>query len=206
MNQKDYQHAKELKRLFMWQAFAMLDFNEIDGDYCEFGCAGGTTFCLAYNMIMNFPAIKRHMYAFDSFQGLPQPGDNERHPKWVRGAMRQSLPDFRAILKAHGIQHYEIVKGFYSETLPKQKHPQNIALAYVDCDMYSSTQQVLEWLSPRLKHGMILAFDDYFCYSKDGASGEQKALSELELKADKFNFVQYRDIGWGGTSFIVEKR
>ena len=43
--------------------------------------------------------------------------------------------------------------------------PTDIALAYIDCDLYSSTMPVLEFLLPRLKNGMIIAFDDYFCWS-----------------------------------------
>ena len=52
--------------------------------------------------------------------------------------------------------------------------PTNIALAYIDCDMYSSTKTVLEFLLPRLKHGRTLAFDDYFCWADDRVSGGKR--------------------------------
>ena len=52
-------------------------------------------------------------------------------------------------------------------------------MAYIDCNLYSSTVTVLEFLAPRLKHGMIVAFDDYFCWSPTQVSGERFALHEF---------------------------
>src|SRR3989442_595986 len=69
---------------------------------------------------------------------------------------------------------YNVVPGFYDQSLtalPPEEVPSNIALAYVDCDMYSSSKTVLEFLLPRVKHGMIIAFDDYFSWSASQISG-----------------------------------
>ena len=58
--------------------------------------------------------------------------------------------------------------------------PANIALAFIDCDMYSSTRSVLGFLMPRLKHGMIIAFDDYFCWiRRPQPSGERRAMLDF---------------------------
>jgi hypothetical protein len=45
--------------------------------------------------------------------------------------------------------------------------------------MYSSTRTVLSFLESRLKHGMIVAFDDYFCWSSTQISGERRAFVEF---------------------------
>jgi len=82
--------------------------------------------------------------------------------------------------------------------------PARLALAYIDCDMYSSTSSVLEYLRPRLKHGMILAFDDYFCFSSERVAGEKLAFEELVAGETAWRFERYRDIGWAGASFVVE--
>src|SRR5690606_4931276 len=121
----------------------------------------------------SFTEIKRQrhaakMWAFDSFEGLPAPHDDrDDHPVWQQGTMVTTPLEFVELCSQRGIprQRYETVKGFYDETLPPLKEPQNIALAYIDCDMYSSAVSVLEFLRPRLKQGMIVAFDDYFCMS-----------------------------------------
>ena len=72
-----------------------------------------------------------------------------------------------------------IVVGFLNETLKKMgpnEAPTNISMAYIDCDLYSSTRDALEFLMPRLKHGMIIAFDDNYCWSANQLSGERRAM------------------------------
>jgi hypothetical protein len=105
----------------------------------------------------------------------------------------------------------EVIAGFYSETLASDAAhgralPEKIALAFIDCDLYTSTRDVLAFLSPRLKHGMILAFDDYFTYSESAISGERLALLELEQPRRDLAFIPYVQFGWHGQSFIVERR
>ena len=200
----------EFRREFFWSAFKALDFNGIDGDYVEFGCCGGNTFSLAYKQIQQ-RKMQRHMWAFDSFEGLPDassPLDN--HPKWKKGALTTGLDKFHKICHTQGIPRdaYSVVQGYYDDALTSladDAAPANIALAYIDCDMYSSTKTVLEFLRPRLKHGMILAFDDYFCWSSDQISGERKALLDEFDNDKKWNFLQYKGIAWAGSSFIVER-
>ena len=193
---------------FFYQAFRVLEFNEIDGDYAEFGSHGGHTFSVAYKEISRWD-VQRHMWAFDSFQGLPVTSNRkDYHPKWQQGSMSTNVDEFHKICRFRGIPRdaYTVVDGFYADTLktPDIMLPENIALAYVDCDLYSSTMDVLEFLLPRLKHGMILAFDDYFCWSSDQISGERKAMLEVFSENKEWNLVHYRDIYWGGTSFVVE--
>ena len=99
--------------------------------------------------------------------------------------------------------------GFYEDTLPTMAatdEPTNIALAYVDCDLYSSTKAVLRFLEPRLKHGMIVAFDDYFCWSSSQLSGERKALLEVAPGQEKWEWTPYLQFGWHGASFVIEDK
>jgi hypothetical protein len=84
--------------------------------------------------------------------------------------------------------------------------PINIALAYIDCDLYSSTKVVLQFLMPRLKHGMIIAFDDYFCWSTTQISGERMAMIESFSNNSQWELVPYIPFGWHGQSFVVEDK
>lgn len=199
------------RQRFFYSAFKALRFNGIDGDYAEFGSWGGMTFALAYG------ESRRHghaakLWAFDSFQGLPQPRMSEdEHPEWQGGKMATNLEEFNAICAARGIPRdaYTAVPGFYEETLAQMspsEAPKNVALAYVDCDLYSSTKTVLEYLRPRLKHGMIVAFDDYFCWSPSQVSGERRAMLELAGMDDRWEWVPYIQFGWHGQSFVLESR
>jgi len=57
-----------------------------------------------------------------------------------------------------------------------------------------------------MKHGMILALDDYYCYSPRTLSGERLACPELLLNDSRFHFSPFAQFGWHGISFVVEDR
>ena len=102
-----------------------------------------------------------------------------------------------------------MVPGFYHDTLDRMAptdRPVNIALAFIDCDMYSSTRSVLGFLMPRLKHGMIIAFDDYFCWTPTQPSGERRAMVEFFGDHPKWNLLPFMNFGWHGQSFVVEDK
>ena len=194
------------RQAFFYAAFKALRFNGISGDYAEFGSHGGTTFALAYREARRH-GHAAHLWAFDSFAGLPRPTDEDAHPEWVAGKLATGLEEFTAICDANGIPRdaYTAVPGYYEETLPSQGDPSDIALAYVDCDLYSSTTAVLDFLEPRLKHGMIVGFDDYYCWSDSQPSGERRALRELTARGSQWNWLPYVQIGWSGASFALER-
>jgi O-methyltransferase len=135
-----------------------------------------------------------------------------RGPEWIAGTMATSLKQFLRFCKRNHIppNRYTTVKEFYRDTLNSIRNgwptpPSTIALAYVDCDMYSSAMDVLNFLEPRLRHGMILAFDDYFNFSVNEQAGEQRAFTEFQLRISQWNFVPYLNIGGIGMSFIVQQ-
>ena len=203
-----YTRERLERQAFFYNAFKALRFNDISGDYAEFGSYGGHTFVLAYRESRRH-GHSAHLWAFDSFAGLPPPqAKQDAHPEWREGKMATSLDEFHAICSAQGIprEAYTVVPGFYEQTLPTATAPTDVALAYVDCDLYSSTTEVLEFLEPRLKHGMIVAFDDYFCWSAAQISGERKAMLELVSEDPRWEWVPYMRIGWHGTSFVIEDR
>ncbi|MCK6370883.1 MAG: TylF/MycF family methyltransferase [Gammaproteobacteria bacterium] len=199
------------RRQFFYNAFKALAYNGIDGDYAEFGCWGGLTFSIAY------AESRRHrhratLWAYDSFQGLP-PAADERdvHPIWVEGTLSTTLAQFHELCAEKGIpsSEYHAVPGFYSQTLDRaaeDKAPRNIALAYIDCDLYSSTLSVLRFLMPRLKHGMIIAFDDYFCWTATQISGERRAMLDVFGNHERWQLLPFMQFGWHGQSFVVEDR
>ena len=198
---------------FFQKAFRGLKFNGISGGYAEFGCCGAMTFSLAFQAARQ-NGYSGHFWAFDSFQGLPpQAGNEDAHPRWVEGDMSMSLEDFRAVCGSAGLaaRDYTTVKGFYDDTLRTTAlgtpgRPDQLALVYIDCDLYSSTIDVLRFIAPRLRHGMVIAFDDYFCTSEDMVAGERLALLEFIEEMSDFSFLPYLPIGWHGMSFVVENR
>jgi O-methyltransferase len=195
---------------FFWDAFTFLQVSGIRGDYVEFGSWGGNSLKLAYEASRQL-SPGRHLWAFDSFQGLPAI-THPRDDRWRTGGESHGqggIDAFYETCDGLGIPRdaYTAVEGYFEATLPWRGvdgPPSDIALAYIDCNMYSSTLEVFEFLAPRLKHGMIIAFDDYFCYSSQEVSGERAAKIELESAHPELNFVRFKDVHWAGVSFIVE--
>jgi O-methyltransferase len=198
---------------FLRKAFTALEFNGIAGDYAEFGCCGAMTFSMAYRILATYlrDGASCHLWAFDSFQGLPEPSAAEdAHPEWVRGAMCTGLDEFHLLCRSRGIPRaaYTTVAGFYEQSLVEGApgpRPAKIRLAYIDCDLYTSTRAVLRFLLPRLQPGMILAFDDYYCCSSRLPSGERLAVAEAFSDHPQWRLLPYIQFGWHGMSFFVEE-
>jgi hypothetical protein len=195
---------------FFYKSMKFLSFNNILGDYLEFGCCGGMTFALAFRQ-SRLRGLNVHLYGFDSFQGLPIPVGVDVHEQWREGDMCHHLEDYRKHLRRQGLNDtdYTLVPGFYVDTLTEQTRKKlgltRVALVYVDCDLYESTVSVLDFVLPLLQTGTILAFDDWYCFNGDPERGEQLALKEFRQKHSEIGFVDYQNFGWHGRSFIVKK-
>ncbi|CAN5375387.1 hypothetical protein BH20VER3_BH20VER3_02500 [soil metagenome] len=87
----------------------------------------------------------------------------------------------------------ELVIGWFNETLDKflATHPGPIKFLHIDCDLYSSTREVLEACAARLDSGSIIVFDEYFNYP-GWQEGEFKAFQEV-VAAGR---LRYRYIGY----------
>jgi O-methyltransferase len=158
--------------------------------------------------------LKMKLWAFDSFEGLPETDDvRDLHPQWYAGAYPTATDLFELIVEDSGINRdeYSMVPGFYYDTIgPKSINSDSfatdIAIAYIDCDLYSSTRDVLYFLKSRLKTGMIIAFDDYFCYSSNGISGERLAMLDFLKENEEWAFVPFYQFNWHGQSFVIENQ
>jgi O-methyltransferase len=146
-------------------------------------------------------------------QGFPELTD-ERDRRWtvggLGGGVAQGVAEFHETAASNGVPRdaYTVTEGFFEDTLPPlgtDGAPNDIALAYVDCNMYASTKTVFDFLKPRLKHGMIVGFDDYYCYSSTSIAGERIALHVFLAENPEWNFCRFKDIHWCGLGFVVER-
>lgn len=190
------------------QAFEFAKINQVPGDYFEFGLWRGKTFGYAYRMKRRYGRRDMKLWGFDSFQGLPP---TEKHPDniWYEGQFACTRPEFEKILASRGIRPpaYELVEGFYSDSLNEVAHRRlsgrKAAVIYVDCDLYDSTIQVLNFVQPYLVNGSIICFDDFYNYKGDPAQGEQKALTEfMQQQQSLLHLIPYFDYAPLGKSFI----
>lgn len=188
-------------------AFAYLYNEGLAGDYVEFGVFKGRTFVEAWHSAEYFGLTETRFVAFDSFAGLPDPGDDSPFFKGQFAAPRQN---FERTLKAHSVSpdRTQVVEGFFESTLSKERRallPSQVAVAWVDCDLYESTVPVLDYLGEVLIDGAVLIFDDWFTHKGRADRGEQKACNEWLAKRSDITLIPYRQHSWGGQAFLVNR-
>ena len=78
--------------------------------------------------------------------------------------------------------------GWFADTLPRYfaAHPGPIRLLHVDCDLYSSTREVLAAANGRLVAGSVVVFDDLLGYP---------GYAQHELRAFE-EWSQAHGVGW----------
>jgi len=197
---------------FFWKCFFMLHMNRVGGDYLEFGSGSHTrSFRLAYKY-WKLEYRSPRLFAFDSFEGLPEPTGIDAHAQWAKGAMAVPLDEFHARMRQIGAaqDEYTVVPGFYEDTLDKASPSdygiRQAAMVFVDCDLYASSVSVLRFVKDVVADGCVLAFDDWYCFNGDPLRGEQRAFREfLAAAAGDVAVSEYLDFGWHGKSFIVHR-
>lgn len=119
--------------------------------YLEFGVYRGRT--LRY-WASHLTSPGANLVGFDSFEGLPE--------DWQPNAQAGS---FSVVGRPPEIDDPRVsfVVGWFDKTLPSYDPPAHDQLIVnVDCDLYSSTRCVLEWVDPHLRPGTLVYFDDLF--------------------------------------------
>jgi macrocin-O-methyltransferase TylF-like protien len=122
------------------------------GDVAEFGCyRGGSARQLA-------TLTGRTVYAWDTFTGLPAEDftaelDIDTPGDFAPGATAAEL--------FAGWPTIVPVIGRFADTLPKFPTEVRFAFVYIDCDLYESARQVLDWLPAHLSDGAVILLDDY---------------------------------------------
>src|SRR5262245_60434292 len=168
------------------QAFEFVKINRIVGDYFEFGVWRGKTIGYARVMAKRYRISDIKFRAFDSFAGLPATTENT-YQIWSVGQFACSREEFEAILRRKGFVpgEYVLTEGFYSDSLNgkliETMTHENVraAIIYIDCDLYESTRDVLNFIKHFVQDGTIICFDDYYNYRGRADMGEQRALAEF---------------------------
>jgi len=120
-------------------------------DYLEFGVSRGVSFRW---WLENVQDEKSAFYGFDTFTGLP-----EDWGPFKKGDMSGGNEPPRIDDKRH-----KFYKGLFQQTLYDfldSYSSSNMKVVHMDADLYSSTLFVLTLLSPYLKAGDILFFDEF---------------------------------------------
>lgn len=163
------------------RAFHLAHFIFPEGGSClEFGVFRGGTFSYQADQInKHYPSSK--LTGFDSWQGLPEetPGVwiPERHAKGEYAAPKEEvLRKLGACNLSIDDARFQLVDGFYSDSLTPEVRSELTDLIFVniDVDIYSSTIELLDFIEPMLRPGVILYWDDW----KDPRDSHDKPWGE----------------------------
>lgn len=164
--------------------------SEVQGAIVECGVWRGGSLMAAAHTLIRLDATDRDIYGFDTFSGMPRPGDEDRDSpydgyaikkRWKRQANENgsrwnyvSVDSVRERIESTGYpsERVHLEAGMVEETVPAQA-PREIALLRLDTDWYSSTKHELQHLYPRISVGGVLILDDYGHYE-----GARKAVDE----------------------------
>jgi len=109
------------------------------------------------------------LYLFDSWEGIPEP--------WVLGPLMTSRKGSWKFNKLRtSDERITFVDGWYKDTLPHD-FPEQLGLINIDCDVYSSTRDVLFGCDSWIGEGTVIIFDELLGYH-NYADHEYKALQE----------------------------
>lgn len=186
------------------------DARAFEGDYYEFGIFRGGTFLEAGRTIETLGCDKAKMYGFDSFEGLPAPeGIDATDTRFFEGQFSCSREEVEKNLASHGMDmsRAQLVQGFYEDSLTEEllgKFPfKPASVALLDCDYYSSTKVALDWLTPFVRPGTVLLFDDWYSYGDTSDLGQPKALADWLLENPQFTTEEFGKFEHNGQGYVI---
>ena len=162
-----------------------------EGLVLEFGVWSGRTI----NTIADGVGSSRKVHGFNSFEGLPE----DWFGVYKKGYFHTggTLPKVRSNVILH--------KGWFDQTLPDfvKDQKEQVAFLHVDCDLYSSTKTIFDFLGDRLRSGTVILFDEYFNYP-GWREHEYKAFQEfIASRSLQYYYLAYNTSEWNAAVQIV---
>jgi len=167
------------KRMYLLsQAILNVKINNLEGDFVECGVWQGGNILL-YSILNNYYNLKKQIFAYDTFDGMPPPQKNDIT---YYGTSAEKLMNMiekkdgkndihclaslnlvkKNILKYSNLNNIKFIEGEVEKTLLYEENlPKKISILRLDTDFYSSTKKELEILYPRLVSGGVCIVDDY---------------------------------------------
>jgi len=143
-----------------------LEKEKITGSFVECGsCNGGSAAIIALNAKHN---RNRHIWLFDSWEGMPKPTEYDVSYRGVKGTKGEALGSEEKVkellfkkLKLN-TNNIHLVKGWFEDTIPPHKKDfGKIALLHLDCDWYEPVKFCLGELYDYVVKGGYVVIDDY---------------------------------------------
>jgi O-methyltransferase len=127
------------------------------GAIVELGCNVGLTSTWIQRIALD-AAPDRELHLYDSFQGMPKPGEHD--PYLNEGELAVNVREVEANFASWGLPLPTIHAGWFEDTLATSL-PDTICFAYLDSDFYEPIRTSLRYVYPRLTPGGAILIDDY---------------------------------------------
>lgn len=206
-------------------------FNQIEGDYFEFGVYRGDSFYQNYKWLhlhfRDFQEIskdheveinydknflkKKRFFAFDSFEGLPFSQFQYTPIHFTQGIYKASKDEFLANLKNHEVDLSVVVSvpGWFEDKLNQDTKEslsiKRAALIFIDCDLKESVIQVLDFITDIIHDGTVIVLDDYFRYKGHPQKGVQAAFNEWRNNHPFIHTAELTRCGANRVAFVCHR-
>jgi O-methyltransferase len=178
----------------LYRSIIYLEENGIEGSIVECGVWKGGCMMLVARALLKMGNRNRHLYLFDTYEGMSEPTDNDSTFEMVKA--NDLLNSEKNKFDGNNIWCYSsitevqmnmlstrydedkisLVKGKVETTLPHEGMDK-IALLRLDTDWYESTKHEMETLYDKLVIGGVLIIDDYGHWN-----GARKAIDDFITK------------------------
>ena len=131
----------------------------------------------------------------NSFEGLPE----DWYGIYRKGYFHTGgkLPHVRSNVILH--------KGWFEDSLPAfvRDHNEGVAFLHVDCDLYSSTKTIFQFLGEKIGPGTVILFDEYFNYP-GWREHEYRAFQEfISSRSLSYRYIAYNTTEWNAAVQIL---
>lgn len=191
---KPYTMTNEIRLWSMYQSVKWIVSKKINGDVVETGCwRGGNLFLvgLLKKKIFTDEKIKRKIFGFDTFTGMPIPDQYDyKHQfnlkntlkrfkkynkniktNWAYTDIKNVRENWKKLINNNDLV---LIKGKVEDVLlNKNNLPKKIAILRIDTNFYKSTFASLKYLEPLVQKNGVIIFDDYGSWN-----GAKKAIDE----------------------------
>jgi O-methyltransferase len=196
----------EILKGFFSQVIGLLKQERGDalGDYMEFGIFNGASLSSAY-MSVKKQEVSMRFFGFDAFEGLPEESEKEDDGVWKKGFYTCSFEQMKDCLRRLEIITW--INGWYDKTLTNElasAYAFDPGIVFIDCDTYSSSKTVLDFLAPQIKRPAVICLDDWKLYDLDvKGMGEYKSFNEFVEKNSQLTFKEIPSYNRKSKSFLV---
>jgi O-methyltransferase len=186
----------------------------VAGDIAECGVYRGNTL-VTMALYLRRNGSHKKLFGFDSFHGFPSDelstelslctgGDPN---KTETGFTDTSYDLVRQKLDLFQLGNVELARGYFNDTLPRYSK-ETFSFVHLDCDLYGSYKDCLQFFYPRLAQDGIILLDEYNDPPWPGCnkavdeflSGKQEVLQEIARQ----NYQKYYFVKSGETPQVID--